>query len=200
MPSLGMFRSNGTGLEIVARYDGDVPGWGGLARNDQLHVGDFDGDGKADLYIFNGPDWSMPYLGMFRSNGRGLELVARYDGDVPGWGGMRSNDIFLSVDINGDKKSDLFVYNFKDWPFEYVGKMISDGSSLSCSYAEDWIGEWNLGSVDMFETGNFQGGLGKPDLLVHNHDWFGVIQCNDGFWLQQIYYRWIHNYNYGRNW
>jgi hypothetical protein len=62
--------------------------------SDQLIVGDFDGDGKADLYVFNGDDWSIAYLGMFRSTGSALTMVQRYDGDVPGWR-MRKNDQFL---------------------------------------------------------------------------------------------------------
>ena len=73
---------------MTARYDGDIPGWGGLARNDELILGDFDADGRCDVFIFNGDDWSMPYLGMFRSAGSGLAYVRRFDGDVPGWGGL----------------------------------------------------------------------------------------------------------------
>jgi hypothetical protein len=86
--------------------------------------------------------------------------------------------------------------------------MISGGSSLTASFIGDWVGEWNLGAVDRFEPCNFQGGTirplrgarGKPDLFVHNQDWFGMIRGNPGFALQKIYYRWIHNYRYGRNW
>jgi hypothetical protein len=200
MAFIGMFRSTDSDLEMVARYDGDIPGWGGLARNDRLYVGDFDGDGREDLYVVNSLDWDKPYLGMFRSDGSSLQMIARYDGDVPGWGGMAQNDVFYPADINGDGKTDLFVYNCKDWPTEYIGRMISNGSALSCSYAEDWIGEWNLGFVDQFEICNFEGTIGKPDIFVHNRDWFGMICGNPGFSLQKIYYRWIHNYRYGRNW
>jgi FG-GAP repeat. len=46
------------------------PGWGGLARHDQFFVGDLNGDGKDDLVIFNGDDWSMAYVGLFRSEAR----------------------------------------------------------------------------------------------------------------------------------
>ena len=47
------------GFYLTSRYDGDIPGWGGLARHDQFFVGDLNGDGKDDLVIFNGHDWSM---------------------------------------------------------------------------------------------------------------------------------------------
>ena len=200
MAYVGMFKSTGGNLQMVARYDGDIPGWGGLAPNDQLFVADFNADKKADLYIFNGADWSMAYLGMFPSIGSGVQMVARYDGDVPGWDGLARNDVFFPADVNGDGKTDLFAFNYRDWSTEYLGKMISSGSSLTASYVADWVGEWNLGGVDQFETCNFEGVKGKRDLFVHNRDWFGMIRANPTFSLSKIYYRWIHNYRYGRNW
>ena len=62
-----------------------MPGWGGLAENDQFYVADFDGDGKKDLFVFNGDDWSMTYVAMLRSTGTGFTLVRRFDGNMPGW-------------------------------------------------------------------------------------------------------------------
>lgn len=106
-------------------------------------------------------------------------------------------------DANGDGKSDLFVYNYQDWSYEYLGTMISNGSSLSSSWKKDWVGEWNLGPSDMFEPCNYEGVAGKRDLIVHNKNWLGMIRNTSksgGLKLQKIYYKWIHNYRYGRNW
>ena len=200
MSYVGMFRSTGSDLTMTARHDGDIPGWGGLAKHDQLIVGDFDGDGKADLFIFNGDDWSMSYLGMFKSTGTDVTMVHRYDGDVPGWGGLARHDKFLRADITGDGKADLWAYNYTDWSEEYLGRMISTGSGLRASFSGDWVGEWNLGGIDKFEVCNYQGGSGQPNLFVHNQDWFGMMQGRRGLSLQHIYYRWIHNYRHGRNW
>lgn len=201
MAYVGLFRSQASGLHMTARYDGDIPGWGGLAKHDKLIIGDFDGDGRSDVYIFNGDDWSMSYLGMFRSAGSGLTYVHRYDGDVPGWGGLARHDQFIAADINGDGRTDLWAWNYQDWSEEYLGRMISSGTSLSASFAGDWIGEWNLGPADAFEVARFGGrGGGQPSLYVHNTDWFGVINGRRGYSLDRIYYRWIHTYRYGRNW
>jgi hypothetical protein len=200
MSYVGMFRSTGNDLQMTARFDGDIPGWGGLARNDRLYVGDFDADHMADLYIFNGLDWSMSYVGMFRSNGTGLDFVNRFDGDVPGWGGLAPNDQFLPADFTGDGRTDLFVYNTQDWITEYLGRMQSSGNALTADFIGDWVGEWNLGSVDRYEVCNFEGAKGQPDLFVHNQDWFGMIRGWRSLGLQTIYNRWIHNYRYGRHW
>ena len=39
-----------------------------MRPNDRHYVGDFNGDGKADLYVFNGTNWSIAYLGMLKSH------------------------------------------------------------------------------------------------------------------------------------
>jgi hypothetical protein len=198
VPYLGMLRSNGTSLSMARRYDNKLPGWQ-MRANDRHYVGDFDGDGKADLYVFNGDDWSIAYLGMFRSLGSGLCLVERYDGNAPGWQ-MRRHDRHWLADINGDGRRDLFVYNHQDWATEYLGTMVSNGSGLSAAWRADWVGEWNLGKVDGFEVCNYEGVVGERGLFVHNQDWFGMIRATPALSLQRIYYRWIHNYRYGRNW
>jgi hypothetical protein len=78
--------------------------------------------------------------------------------------------------------------------------MISSGTALACAWAADWVGEWNLGAVDQFIPCNFEGAAGKRDLFVHNQNWFGMIKATPGLSLQKLYFKWIHNYRYGRNW
>jgi IgA peptidase M64/VCBS repeat protein len=195
---LGLLRSTGTGLTMSHRYDGSMPGWQ-MRRNDHHVVGDFDADGKADLYVFNGHDWSIAYLGMLRSTGSALAMTKRYDGNVPGWQ-MRRNDKYYRADVDGNGRADLFVFNSQDWYSEYLGTVRSNGSALAANWAVDWVGEWNLGSVDRFEPCDYEGVGGRRDLFVHNTDWFGMIRATPGLSLDRLYYRWIHNYNYGRNW
>ena len=69
--------------------------------------------------------------------GTGLQLAHRYDGDVPGWGGLASNDQFLPADITGDGKTDLFAYNTQDWATEYLGRMTSSGNALAADFGND---------------------------------------------------------------
>jgi len=198
IPYLGMLESKGTYLRMSKRYDARMPRWT-MKRGDKHYVGDFTGDGKADLYVFSAGEWSIPYLGMLRSNGSELRMVQRYGGNAPGWQ-MREHDRHYVADISGDGKADLFVYNHQDWAREYLGTMISTGSGLTCSWRQDWVGEWNLGAVDQFVPYNYERVAGKRDLFVHNQNWFGMIRATPALWLQRIYYRWIHNYRFGRNW
>jgi hypothetical protein len=200
IPYLGMLRSNGNNLSMTKRYDANMPGWE-MRSQDRHYVGDFNGDRKKDLFVFNGSQWSIAYLGMLRSSGSDLSMTKRYDGNTPGWQ-MRRNDRHYVSDVNGDGKADLFVYNYQDWAYEYLGTMVSNGNSLSSSWKEDWVGEWNLGAPDIFEACNYEGVTGKRNLIVHNQNWLGMIRNvpGSGLLLQKIYYKWIHNYRYGRNW
>lgn len=195
---LAMMRSNGTSYTMARRYDNNIPGWQ-MAKGDRHYVGDFNGDGKDDLYVFNGLDWNKAYLGMLRSTGTSLSLSKRYDGNAPGWQ-MRKNDQHYVGDVDGNGRADLFVYNYQDWSTQYLGTMISTGSGLTCNWKSDWVGEWNLGSVDKFKPCNYEGGSRKRNLIVHNKDWIGLIRATPTLSLQRIYHKWIHNYRYGRNW
>ncbi|MDQ3988214.1 MAG: FG-GAP-like repeat-containing protein, partial [Actinomycetota bacterium] len=196
---LAMLRSDGpSSYTMVKRFDNVLAGWQ-MASGDRHVVGDFNGDGRDDLYVFNGSDWSMAYLGMLRSAGGDLALIRRYDGNAPGWQ-MRRNDQHWPVDIDGNGRTDLIVYNHQDWYTKYLGTMVSTGDALSCSSVADWVGEWNLGSVDKFEPCNYEGMPGRRNLIVHNRDWLGMVRATPTLSLQRIYYQWIHNYRHGRNW
>jgi hypothetical protein len=276
IPYLGMLNSNAASLFMTRRYDGSMPGWQ-MRSSDRHVIADFNGDGRKDLYVFNGNDWAIAYLGMLRSTGAALTMQKRYDGNIPGWQ-MRRHDRHFACDVKGDGREDLFVYNHQDWTPEYLGILISDGTSLKGRWREDWVGEWNLGSVDRFIPCNYEGVAGKRDLFVHNANWFGMMRAisipiatltnvtipaeagadaaggggsigggaydlpvaapefsqagtesaagtateaaiaaapargltaltvaiplfgEPNLTLQRLYYRWIHNYRYGRNW
>jgi hypothetical protein len=194
----GMFKSTGTELVNTKIYNNTLPGWT-MAAKDQHFIGDFNGDGKADVYIFNGDNWATAFLGMLKSTGTELANVQVYNGTAPGWQ-MRKGDKHWVADVNGDGKADLFVFNAVDWVTEYLGAMCSTGTGVTTNQISDWVGEWNLGVVDRFEACNFEGVAGKRDLIVHNTNWLGMIRSTPAFQLQKLYYRWIHNYRYGRNW
>ena len=129
MTYVAMLQATGTGFQLVQRFDGDIPGWG-VWPNDQLFVGDFSGDGHADLYIFNGADWAMSYVDMSQSTGNDLQMTSRFDGDVRGWGGLARNDRLYVGDFNGDQTADLYIFNGLDWSMSYLGMFQSTGTSL----------------------------------------------------------------------
>ena len=194
---LGMVKSSGAGLSNIRLFSDSLPGWY-MNTNDQFFVGDFDGDGKVDLYVFNGMDWSFAYLLMAKSTGTDLSFVKQYNNEsgaanIPGWS-MTQGDRFFLSDANNDGNADLFVYNPAiNWYTEYLGTLMSSSTELSGSWSADWVGGWNLGGGDKILVVNYEGGAGKADIFIHNNDWFGLLRRSPwGFVMDRIYYHWIY--------
>ncbi|KAA2239679.1 hypothetical protein F0L74_26160 [Chitinophaga agrisoli] len=192
---VGMIRSGGNALNCIRIFSNTLPGWT-MADNDQHLVGDFDGDGKADMYVFNGTNWNPEYLLMVKSTGNNLSYVKRFDGIIPGWE-MAPSDRLYIADANGDGKKDLYIYNTGNWDKEYLGVLTSTGNNLNGTWQKDWIGSWNLGSVDKLAVANFNGGSGWDDLFIYNAGWFGMLRSNTTS-LSQVYMspNYIHNFKY----
>jgi hypothetical protein len=169
MPYLGLLADDGTGnLHLIARYDGSMPGWQ-FSPNDQFYIADFNGDGQADVYVFNGTNWAIPYLGMLQSTGTGLKLVRRYDANLPGWQ-MRPSDQFHVGDWNADGNVDLLVFNGPAWIYPYLGLLRSSGAKLHMSRRYDGVMPgWQMRPSDQHFIGDFNGD-GTDDLFVFNGD------------------------------
>jgi hypothetical protein len=193
---LQMLHSIGSSFQHVRRYDNELPGWDDMKPHDNFFVADFNRDKREDLYLFNGPDWSMSYLEMLKSTGTSLAYTKRFDGTVPGWDGLEPHDKFFVADINSDGRGDLYAYNATDWATEYLGMLKSTGNNLTGGWQANWIGSWNLGSVDRFLVANYNG-RGGDDLFVRNDDWFGLLRSySSSLQMTAIYPKWIHRHRY----
>jgi len=92
--SLALYLATGSELEVEWIATGEIPVWDDFMPGDKFYVGDFNGDGKDDLFVFNHSDWSMPYFALLRSTGASFECVRRFDLELPGWDDMKPNDQF----------------------------------------------------------------------------------------------------------
>ena len=100
-------RNNGAGRfsEQTARAGVGDRGYGMGAT-----VGDWDNDGRADLYVTN---FGANALFHNRGQGRFADVTATTGVGCPGWG---TSAAFADVDLDGDL--DLFVGNYLDYPTE----------------------------------------------------------------------------------
>jgi len=165
----------GFGFKAVIRYDQTLPGWGDMKQSDRFYVGDFDGDGKADLYVVNTAlvDWPMGYLEMLRSTGSALAYVVRYDDVLPGWDRMMPGDQFFVANIDGSGGKDLYVINNTDWCCGYLLSLLSTGTGLVKGARYDQVipGWANFLPGDQYLVGDFAGN-GKEGLYSFNAaDW-----------------------------
>lgn len=174
-PRFGLLRSTGAGFELIRRFDGQLPGWGEMRQHDVFIVGDFNGDKKEDLYVFNANDWCIPYLAMIRSTGTSLSFVERYDGELPGWGPMREHDQFMVANIDNDASGmkDLYVFNTRDWTIGYLQLLRSTGNGLEhvIRYDGELPGWGEIRINDRFYVADFNKD-DMDDLYVFNSlDW-----------------------------
>lgn len=177
--SLALYLSTGSALELEWIVTGELPGWDDFKSGDEFYVGDFNGDGRDDLYVFNYSDWAIPYFAMLRSTGSGFELVRRFDQKLPGWDDMRWRDEFFVADFNADGRDDIVVFNGFDWSVGYLQLLRSTGTDLSYvkRYDEKLPGWDDMRKYDQFYIGDFNNDNRDYIYVFNGLDWsIGYLQ------------------------
>lgn len=200
---VGLMRSTGTKFEFIKRFDNNLgePGVWQMNVNDQFMAGDFDGDNKDDLYLVNMTDWGTNYVGMVRATGTTLNTIKVFGNTLPGWT-MANNDRCLVADFDGDAKSDLYIFNGKDWNPEYLAMLRSTGTDLAFVKRFDGvIPGWEMGPDDRHIVADINGD-GKQDIYVFNtnnwdKEYLGCLRSTGtdlaGSWQKD----WIGSWNLG---
>lgn len=196
VPYLGIFKWQNNDLVQLARYEGDIGGWQ-MGSNDNFMAADFDGDGNTDLYVVR-HDAAGSFLGMLKSTGTGFGLVMEYVTNVGGWE-LSNSDQFTVSDVSGTGQQGLVVLNTIDWGSAYLGRLVSDGVSLTATQSVSPIGDWDIAPQDKIKACNIVGGVGQPNLMIYRQDRLGFFALNPDVSPMLHYFKWIHNYKYGRN-
>lgn len=160
-PYIGLIRSTGNAFEVARRYDGSLNGWQ-MRKDDRIQLADFDGDGKVEMTIFNGTQWSMPYLGVYSINANNqLVFLNRFDKYLPGWE-MGRHEKFHFCDINGDGADDIVAMNQEDWAQVHIHIYISQKNG-EFTLSDRFYGQikngitWNINRKDKYFFGDWDG-------------------------------------------
>ena len=144
------------GLALKDKGSGEV-GWKPGADWVARATGDFDGDGKSDLFLQNVKDglgyiWEMD----------GLNLKEDGGGEV-GWKAGAEWVAKASGDFDGDGKSDILLQNVNDggcyiWGMNGLGLKDGGSGEIAWKPGANWVAR---------ATGDFDGD-GKSDILLQN--------------------------------
>ena len=170
MEYLGLLADDGAnGLRLIARYDNSMPGWD-FTPGDRFYVADFNGDGKKDLFVFNGSNWAIPYVGMLRSTGHGLlarQALRREHAELADAARRpaRTSATSRATARRTSGSSTASTGRSRTWA---CSARTATSLSMSKRYDGTMPG-WQMRPNDRHYVGDFDGD-GKADLYVFNGD------------------------------
>lgn len=159
------------GFGITNNYVGSFAGWT-TETNVKSLVGDYDGDGMADILLTGNPGWTTVRLAI--SNGDGTFQIIETSQPSFAYWASQSGVQPLVGDFNGDNRTDIALLGNPYWNF--VPMIFSNGNG-SFTYTTQYIGpfaEWAAYSDTSILVGDVNHD-GKADIALTGHlGWHSV--------------------------
>jgi RHS repeat-associated protein len=175
-----LFQSTGTGLVEVG--SGGFPNYG-----ERVEVGDFNGDGKSDLFITADSSKNIHWGGWVMHQSTGNSFIEAGRGGWPSWG-----ERFKVSDFNGDGRSDIFIQPsstnppWQGWKlFHSIGNGLNEVANGTWpNYGERVdVGDFNGdGRNDLFITADNSVGTSWGGWVIYRTTGEGFIEANRGGW------------------
>jgi hypothetical protein len=169
-PVLAVYQSMGFGFQLMRRYNRYFVGGFEMGRNEKFLIGDFNGDGRADILAHNTDDWSRVRVVWGESNGLDFDWIITYWDTLPGWQ-MRRGDQLLVANHRGGNTDGLVLFNGSDWSAVYLGLLTATNNTLVVDTVYDNVSNhvpgWGLMRNDRLHVADVDGN-GRHDLVVFN--------------------------------
>ena len=172
---LGQFGANG---QLTWSLAGNTAGFGQVWDGRPFWIGDFTGDGKADV-LFHFPGDHNWWVGSFSGN----QLNWRLAGNTAGFGNVADGRPIWTADFTGTGTIDVLFYfpGDKNW---WLGQFGANGQ-LTWSLAGNTAGFGQVWDGRPFWISDFNGG-GKADVLFYfpgdGNWWIGSFNANQLAW------------------
>ncbi|HLP59209.1 MAG TPA: VCBS repeat-containing protein [Candidatus Deferrimicrobium sp.] len=155
--------SNGNGTFDVFNYP--ITGFAGWAATANVKIlpGDFNGDGKTDIALTGGSNWTK--LPVAFSNKDGTFKVTSLP--IAGFAGWAANTKIktLTGDFNGDRKTDIAIMGGSNWTTLPVAFSNGNGTFNVTNRAVTGFTDWTKNASVKILTGDFNGD-GKTDIAL----------------------------------
>lgn len=197
-----LYRSTGDGLQRIEQHYGVItnnaasgPDWV-LRKNDQLFIGDFNGNGQPDIALFNGTDWAAPVLGIFTREASGFTLRQRYAGSVFNFD-LSPHDQISVMDVNNDGRDDIIIFNTQDWEQGVLATLRTQPNlALHPSWQTGHIGAWIFMPGDEVQPFSYTADP-AVGLLIYRQNSIALLRSEQTrFSLESIFPGYIKDYRY----
>ena len=150
LDKIGVAYSGYSMLDLNGNFDWDGPttdkliSWSTFQASEKPIYGDWNGDGKTKVGVYNNGTWLLDY------NGNGVWDGPAIDRAIF-WSTGQSSDVPVMGDWNGDGRTKIGIYNNGTWILDYNGNGVWEGPgvdktifwSTGQSGEVPVVGDWN---------------------------------------------------------
>ncbi|MBK9753560.1 MAG: hypothetical protein IPO88_08645 [Nannocystis sp.] len=175
----GVLKWDRGAFQTVSIQNDWIDGWN-LGGDNWEHIGDFDGDGRAEVYI-RSPGWA----GVLKLVSGQLRLQSIQQEWIDQW--HLGQDNTELVGRFSQRNADEIMIRSPEW----IGLLRWDNGARRLALASiqnDWVDGWNMGGVDWHCVGDFDGD-GLDEVFIRSPQWAGLLKWSgDRFhllWIRQ---------------
>jgi subtilisin family serine protease len=159
-----LLQSNGNGTFTTVQSTRGIAGFDLASTADRAVAGDFNGDGKDDLFLYR-PGQGIAYVLQSNANGDGTFTAVQTTRGIAGFDLANLADRAVALDFNGDGKDDLFIYR-PGQGIAYVLQSNGNGTFTAVQMTHGIAGYDLANSADRAVALDFNGD-GKDDLFLY---------------------------------